>query len=552
MLRTQQKAYAYISAGIVLFVIGLVLEELHYYASDVIVRSALRMVPHIIHLPLLVVWCVTLKRRIINKQIRKYLMSVAILMIFWLAIRTFKWHFLDDGDPLGRYIWYCYYIPMILIPLLGVFITMCIGKPENFRLNSRLKLLYIPAIILIVFILTNDFHNLTFSFPGDITEYNSNYKHEIVFFIACAWFVMLGFYFATMLILKSRVPGKRTFQKLPLVMMVVAVVLWLAYVLNILRFDLTAMDCLIIVLLLESAIQSGLIASNTAYNELFEISTLAAQIIDKNYEICYSSSEANDFMEETMRSTEKKTVIIGGYSLHSKAVKGGRVLWQNDIKQIRALMNELSEKQEQLNENNELLKAEIEIKEQKARLEEKNRLYDRIAIEVSEQLTKADELLSHVEKSDEDVESVLSQICIISAYIKRRSNLLLINEDNNYISAKELEYCLRESLDNMRLMGIITSLDSSCKGKIKIEHIVEIYDVFEKIIEFLLLDINAILVHLTYKNGNLKLRLQIGCDNTERINDMPELMVFYDEIKCEVQENDIIVDIVTSDGGVGK
>ena len=93
-------------------------------------------------------------------------MSVAILMIFWLAIRTFKWHFLADGDPLGRYIWYCYYIPMILIPLLGVFITMCIGKPENFKLDRRFNLLYIPAIILIVFILTNDFHNLTNIFPN--------------------------------------------------------------------------------------------------------------------------------------------------------------------------------------------------------------------------------------------------------------------------------------------------------------------------------------------------------------------------------------------------
>ena len=552
MLRTQQKSYVYISAGIVLFLIGLVFEELHYYASDVIMRSFLRLVPHIIHLPLLIVWCVTLKRRIINNQIRKHLMSVAILMIFWLAIRTFKWHFMADEDPLGRFIWYCYYIPMILIPLLGVFITMCIGKPENFRLDSRLKLLYIPAIILIGFILTNDFHCLAFSFPGEITEYNSNYNHEIVFFIACAWFVVLGFYFAIMLIVKSRVPGKRTFQKLPLVMMVVAVVFWLAYVLNILRFDLTAMDCLIIVLLLESAIQSGLIASNTAYNELFEISTLAAQIVDNDYEICYSSSEANDFMEETMRSTEKKAVIIGNYSLHSKAVKGGRVLWQNDIKQIRALMNELSEKQEQLNENNELLRAEIEIRQQSARLKEKNRLYDRIAIEVSEQLTKADELLSQVENNRENVEEVLSQLCVISAYIKRRSNLLLINEDDNYISAKELEYCLRESLDNMRLMGVITSLDSFCKGEMKIEHIVEIYDVFEMIIEFLWLDINAILVHLIYKNGDLKLRLQIGCENTDRVNDMPELVVFYDEIKCEVQENDIIVDIITSDGGVSK
>ena len=84
--------------------------------------------------------------------------------------------------------------------------------------------------------------------------------------------------------------------------MACAGVFWILYSLGIVKVDLTAMDCLIITLLLESAIQSGLIRSNTGYNELFEISTVAAQIVDKNYEACYLSSFADDFPEDVMRS----------------------------------------------------------------------------------------------------------------------------------------------------------------------------------------------------------------------------------------------------------
>lgn len=53
-----------------------------------------------------------------------------------------------------------------------------------------------------------------------------------------------------------------------------------------------------------------------------------------------------------------------------------------------------------------MLRAELELKENRARTEEKSRLYDRIAKEVAVQLSKAEELLKLAETEPEQTKSV--------------------------------------------------------------------------------------------------------------------------------------------------
>lgn len=101
-----------------------------------------------------------------------------------------------------------------------------------------------------------------------------------------------------------------------------------------------------------------------------------------------------------MKSAKAGPVEMGDTILHSKAITGGHILWQDDVKLINDLIEELRDTQERLGENNELLRAELELKENCARTEEKSRLYDRIAKEVAPQLAKADELLKLAEDNN--------------------------------------------------------------------------------------------------------------------------------------------------------
>ncbi len=549
MLTSQKKSYINIIVALALVSVGFVLHQMHHNIDDLYPKQISSMVFQIICVDILIAWCVSIRNRILNKQIRRYLFWVGILMIFWLTVRIVKWRFLDATDPVGRYLWYAYYIPMIFVPLFGVYIVQYVGKPENYVIPKKIILLFVPAVFLVIFVFTNDFHRLMFDFPEGIVLYNDIYTHEWGAIIVIAWFVLLGFYFTIMLLVKSRVPGSRSFQRLPAIIMAGAGLFWLLYIFGIVEVDLTAMDCLIITLLLESAIQSGLIRSNTGYNELFEISTVAAQIVDKNYEPCYLSVCADDFTEDVMRWAKNKPIERGDILVNSKEISGGYVLWQEDIKEIKKLMSQLQDTQEHLNENYVLLKAELELKENKIRLEEKNRLYDRIAQEVSEQLTKVDYLLKQAETKPETARVALAHICIICAYVKRRSNLLLLNEENSRIPSKELEYCLRESLDNIALNNAFTSLDSKCDGNIPVGYAVKIYDFFEEIVEYFTTDITAMLVHLVCKDDYIKLRLQIGCENEIKENSLSDLLITDCKISYDVQDTDITIDILLSKTG---
>lgn len=549
MLKTQVKTLVYFVCAFFLAMAGILYNGVNFPLTNSFTGNTFVIIPHIIFVALALGWVISVQRRILDKRIRGYLVVVGLLMAFWLAERTIKWFFVSEFSALCRYMWYAFYIPMVLIPLFGVFITTYIGKPVTYKMPKWLNLLYIPAAALIIFVFTNDFHSLVFKFPKGIYYFNSVYEYGFGFYIVALWFVVLGFYFVISLALKSHVPGSKSVQKLPLIIMACSVVFWLLYALDIINADLTAVDCLMITLLLESAIQSGLIRSNAGYTEFFEISTVAAQIVDKYYQTKYISSYADDLPEDVIRSALIKPVELGKTTLHSRPVSGGYVLWQNDIKQIKALMKSLEETRERLSENNFLLKAENDMNEQKARLEEKNRLYDRIARDISPQLIKAEQLLAHADNNPDCARSDLAQICVISAFIKRRSNLLLLGEENSFISASELEFCLRESLNNIRLLDVFSSFNSKCSGNLAVENAVAVYNLFEKTVEMFIDKINAIMVCLSCEDSSVNLNLQLGLNTAPDVSALKTLSLDGGSVVCDSDENDLSVCITLAQGG---
>lgn len=553
MEKINKKTILYTIGVVVLLVIAYYSRAFHTQVDEPILKMLLVMTRSVIQISLVIAWCSSVRTRIINKQVRHYLIAVGILLAFWLILRTCKWEFIaQNGTHLGRYLWYSYYIPMVFVPLLGVFIIDHIGKAENYKTPNSLKYMYIPATFLVTAVFTNDLHQLVFSFPNGLENSESDCIYYILYYITMAWFILLGIYFVVMLIKKSRVPGSKHFQKLPAVILCISIVFWALYCLHIVGGDLAAIDCIMIIALLESAIQIGLIPSNTNYNELFRNSTVSAQIVDADYQPCMVSGTATPLSEEVMRSAEAEPVDLGDTILHSKAITGGHVLWQDDVKQINDLIEQLRDTQERLGESNELLKAELELKENRARTEEKSRLYDRIAKEVAVQLAKAEELLKLAESEPEQTKSAIAKVSVICAYIKRRGNLLMLGEEDNIIPAIELEYCIRESLDNLRLGDVFTSFDSKCDGTLKLEHAVVAFDFYENIVERLLDDATAMLIHLDCKDGFIKMRLQIGCNQDIAEHTLSELSIPCGTFDWDIQDEDVTVTLLLAEGGDGK
>ena len=548
MAISKKRSIFYLSCiGVLLLIAYSMRHVFHHMTDNALLGISMMTLRWVIHITLTVFWCLSLNRRILSRSIRKLLLSVGGLLLFWQIVRIIKYDYVIVTEAIGRYCWYSYYIPMTLIPLLGVFIIAHIGKPEGYHSPSWMKLLFIPAFSLISVVMTNDFHQLVFTFHNGFEHYNYDYGYGFMYIIVMGWFVVTGLYFVLMLLVKSRVPGSKSFQKLPLMIMLGSIAFWAGYSMKLYTGDLTAMDCIIIMLLLESAIQSGLIPSNMHYRELFNQSTIAAQIIDKDHAVRYSSITAAPLDRKTIQKALTQNVALGDTILHSQPIAGGHVLWQDDIKEINELTAHLKETNQLLSEYYELNRAELDLRERKLQADEKNRLYDRIASEIAPQLQKAEELLQAVRNQPEQTDGLLSQLCVISAYIKRRANLVLLSEDQTEISARELESCLRESLSNLQLCGVMTHLDCSCDGNASVQQIISLYDCFEDVLETLLTQLTAMAVFAEYKDGSILLRIQAGCRETPAYS--PNLHLPDGAIRAQVQDQDLIIEAAIKQGG---
>jgi len=553
VLERKHRWILYAFAVTVLLLLGHLLNELDEITASTVMQALVRAVRNVIHVSLLISWCVSLQRRIMNVQVRRCLVTISILMIFWLTAKVIKYEFLFDRTFwLGRYIWYSYYIPMILIPLLGVFIIDHMGKPEEYRNPRWMNTLYIPAFAILFGIFTNDLHQLAFDFPEGIEQFDYTYSYGPVYFAAMAWFVLLGIYFVIMLLKKSRVPGNKKMQKLPVVIMGGAVVFWTLYCLKFFNeIDLTVFDCLILALLLESAIQSGTIPSNTNYHAFFRASTVAAQIVNFDYQPCFVSATATSLTTGEMKQIGKKPVKTENKVLHSASVKAGYVLWEDDVTQIHQLMTQLQDVQEQLGRENELLQAELKLKEQQAQLAEQKHLFNRIMDEVAPQIHKLEALLAQA-SSQQEIHSIMAKMCMIGSNVKRRSNLVLLEEENPMVTSRELEYCIRESLDNLQLASVSAMLDAQCEAELPMKYVIAAYDFYENLIEKLFDQITAVMVHLSCKNGILKMKLQLGCTNSIADSELADLPMSFGSYTCSIWDEDVVIDFEISEGGGDK
>ena len=530
----------------VAFVSRMIYEDL----TNAMIQAVMLTVRNSIHISLLFMWVVSLHRRLMNKNVRRLMLTVGCLMLFWLIDKIVKWDFTGSvTHPLVRYLWYGFYVGMLLIPTLGAFIINYLGKPEYYSHPAKLNYLLIPPAVLLGCVFTNDLHQKVFVFYNGFINFDLEYIYDWVYYIVMGWFIVMGFYFVVMMLLKSRVPGSRRLQKMPILIMTFAALFWIGYSMRLYNCDLTVMDILIIVLLLESAIQSGLLPSNTNYHQIFDATTIPVQIVDRDYQPHYVSAGAMPVSEQKMRQAEAGTVQMGNSQLRSAPINGGWVIWEDDITQLNDLQQQLQDTQEQLGEENILLQAELDLKEQRAKTEEKNRLYDRIAEEVKPQLIKTDRLLQRIGEETENRESLLAKVCVLGSYIKRRSNLLMLGEDANQIPARELEYCIRESLENLRLGKIFTSLNAHCEGQLPLAHIVAVYDFYETVTERLLDSITAMMVNLTCSSKGIRMNIQMGCMEKIANRALDEILLPYGNFTYEIMDEDVVINLVINGGG---
>ena len=486
-------------------------------SDDVLFTDFIRS---LLHIGLITAWGFSIYQRVVQKQARHYLCGIAVLMILWLNFKVMKYYICTDVN-VSRYLWYLYYLPLVGIPLYTLFASLFIGKTEDYKLKWQVKLLYIPAILLFLMVMTNDLHKFAFSFPQhDFSP--DNYQHGIGYFMVFGWFALCTF--ASFYVMYSG--GKIKRKPRAFAPLIVALVLTVYYIITymvenpvtkLLAGDLSSACSLLFAAVFECCIYCGLLPTNTRYDEMFETSVgNSAQIVDENYNVRYASASAEPLSVEQIKQALNAPVALSeGKLLHTAPIGGGYTVWTEDISELTNLRRELTETKEELEERTAMLRHEYVLEKDRKVTAEQNRLYDLLTASTQKQIDRIARLMKEYELVDGDAEkgnAILSKIAVLGGYVKRKKHLTLSIQNGFDVPHGELKNAIEESVRYLKAMGAhcVVFVDAE-RDYLPGEIASAAYDFFEDAVEAALCSITSCAVSVSVVEGVLRIRVTVGC-----------------------------------------
>ncbi len=520
MMKSNSKKYSTILCVILAIFTAMVLRQIACWA-DAPLDWFCGMIRSAIYIELFIAWGVSLHRRIIQPQVRRYLTSISVLVVFWMTVRTIRYS-LDECMWLMRYLWYLYYLPMLLIPLLAVFVALSLGKPDNFRLSKWTGLLYIPTAALLLLVLTNDLHQFVFVFPEDAIVWVNDYSYALGYFLAVGWVVSCTITALVVMLIKCRIPHSRTVLMLPFAPAVVALIYGVLYYFRVpwLKFltgDMTVVFCLLIVAILECCIECELIQSNTGYEELFMVSSFGAQITNQENAVCLASTNARKLTEEQRISAKTQTVPADNKSMivKSQPIGFGHVLWQENVAELTEAIEQIEENCRDLSEHNRIRQENLKTRKKILAIQEKNRVSDLLHRETASQIDLIDRVLAQYDREPDDKKRsrLLGEAAVVGAYIKRYGNLLLIGERTETADIRDLARCFDESFINLELLGVNCLHTLPSDIILATKDMLQVYRSFEAAVETSLSDLQYVWINVRKSKEGLFLKIEFVCDS---------------------------------------
>lgn len=447
-------------------------------------------------------WLIRLYYKLYDKETRKYILYIGILIVFWLVLRICK--SIINISIIKRLLWYLYYIPMLLIPsLFYIFSNISIGK------KICKKSIYIVSIILIIFVLTNDIHNLAFKFPNGLEDYTT-YKHNIVYFIICIWsFFLVAKGMINLAIDKIKI--KKDFKAfLPLIVLIIEIIYTGLYICNfksIRTSNLTVITSIIVCVAIELMFYLNLIPNNSNYKKIFENSSIDMAIISLDGKTTYLTKTfrnipnriINDIKNNTVKDNYKKGSLI--YEV--KKNKDSYVISKEDITKLNELKKEIDIKQ------NELLKQQKSLKNEKKIIKElyEIKLRKKIILKLEDNLKNRKEEAQKILNKEKITKEDLEKVKLLVAYCKRKSSLIISEFNNEIYNDVSIKILIQELLADFNSFGINGAIVVS-KMNINSYIMSSIYEIIFSVLE-LLKNIDIFII-ITKNINNIEIKLSVG------------------------------------------
>lgn len=502
-----------ITIVLLLFIVACFLQMIDDSIDNWNIRKLMSLMAQYIFLGILAYWTVSVINRVSVKNIRLGLATTIILMSLVLILKLIKYNVVYNKTA-ERYLWYSYYIPQCLAPVVLFITVLKMNLKKGKQLSKCWYLLFIPAVLFITLVFTNDIHEQVFSFSEGLENANVVYKWEWGYYLILVWIAGLYLANGVLLFIKCQISHCRKKAWIPFVLFITSLIFCiLREVFNPTFIKMPETVVFSVVIVCESLIQIGFIPSNTEYAKFFDVADVSAVITDRTFNVELSSKNAPEitFEQAILASENGEIALSKDLTLKAKTITGGEVFWTEDSSAINKINENLAKLNATLSEEIDLIKAENQLKEQRSKIEEQNNLYKCIFDIAKPHLEKIGKFFENA-ITDEEKDDSLRLAVVYGVFLKRRSNLTLMEKEGK-ISLSELVYSLREATDALTFCNVYSSVFSDGDGEFNAKQIELIFEFFEECIESALPQLTACLVRLSEKNDELSCR--IALDNVK-------------------------------------
>ena len=448
-------------------------------------------------------WVIWTLHRVSRDRARRAVAWTGALVIGWAFVRLAKFNLEDPAAVL--FLWYLYYPFMLALPLVLAWTTYFVNGHPRPSLRVALLALIAYDVAVSLLVLTNSWHEQVFIDPAqEYYRYNWGYYAAVVgIALPVLWTIGALLTRAA----RRRDAGRTLLSGLWVPLIAVFCVAYSMNVPLISRLDFTLTIGLLVIAFYETALRTGLIASNSHHERLFAASPMRLQLLDDNLIVQAAARNARQLDRRELAAlsnglattaSDDETVL-----LESAPLPGGLVAWERSVADIQRLQSRLADVSKALVQTNRSLAHDQRIRRDHARI------ITRKGLVADLERVVADDLAEAVQHCRASGPHSLTRVAILLCRTKRRASLLLHSHGGSRVDVATFVLNLEEIARLLRQHGVDVTVASLISDPLDIRVADRLYTEFSRMALWLcalpLVTVSAV---LTEHRGNPALRVR--------------------------------------------
>lgn len=499
---------------------------------------------HSSSIPLLVaaiafsIWGVLVYLRCLDYVLRRRLVAVATICALWMIEVILKY---KSFTPFyATVLWYLYYVPMTLVPLLYQLCGLRLAGLEQHRAGRRYRTaLWIAAILLIGFVLTNDFHQQVFHFDRSSDTWSNDYTYGWGYFAVLIW---TAFNFVAFFILVGRSASFRIqrFSGTAALVLLGGAFFAISYALRVpwaWKLNFSLVYCVLCVVTLEICLDCGVIPSYHDIAGIFDTLPLDLKVLTRDLQEVYATPVSKPIpagVREELRAQELghshafAVVSNPDVMYRSFPLLGGSALLAQDVSEVNELNRELAHRRMELQRQNELLTADYDLKAHLADQEAEALLVKDVDQALARALGEMYGLLSSLppltdEASSHERYRMLQCAKMFVAYCKRKGSLTLAQHGESGFDRDRIQLIANELASDLRTIDIDCASIIAIRRPMHASAVSALYDcVYDFAFFAYTTDHPALMYHLSdHDSCSVELRATLFSNDEEDLSQTP-------------------------------